>query len=125
LRAGSRPRERAAQWLRQFLADGPRRAPEVIAAAEVAGVPLRTLERVKAAVGVVSEAKKHAGKVEWWWSDPAGDRARGAGNGLPPLPLLDGLPPLGGGPPTRASIDRLIRVMNRRNKGKREDDDDE
>jgi hypothetical protein len=131
LRAGTRSRERACEWLRQFLAKGSRRAPEVVAAARAAGIPDRTLDRVKAATGVVSEAKTCAGKIEWWWSDPAGDRARGAGHGLPPLPQLDAapghLPPLRGEPPTQASIDRLIRVMSRRSGDlfADEDEDDE
>jgi hypothetical protein len=129
-RAAQRPRQRAAEWLRQFLADGPRRAPEIIAAAQAAGIHVRTLERAKTTAGVVSEQKVSRGKTEWWWRDPAGDRARGAGNGLPPLPQFDlsdlpDLEPLPGDPPTKGSIDRLIRVMNRRNKDKFADDDDE
>jgi hypothetical protein len=74
LRAGSRTRERAADWLRAFLADGPRRASEVFEAAHAAGIPERTLYRVKATVGVRSNAVKCDGKLEWWWYDPVADR---------------------------------------------------
>lgn len=43
-----------------------------------AGIPERTLRRVKATVGVVSAATSHEGKIEWWWHDPAAERAREA-----------------------------------------------
>jgi hypothetical protein len=143
LRAGHRPRERACEWLRTFLAEGPRRTPEVYAAAKAAGIPERTLERVKALVGVTSEARHTAGKREWWWSDPAAERARrtrvpfGRTDELPPLGRVEDLPefprlePLGGEAPTEASVNRLIRTMNRltrdRGKDKKEkaDEDDE
>ena len=78
LRAGYRPRERAAEWLRQFLATGKRRATEVLEAARAAGIPNRTLDRVKATVGAVSEAENHGGKVEWGWRDPKADAAEWA-----------------------------------------------
>lgn len=78
LRAGQRTRERAAEWLRAFLADGPRRAPEVIEAARTAGIPERTLNRVKAMIDVRSDAVKTGDKIEWWWRDPEAERARRA-----------------------------------------------
>lgn len=90
-RAGNRTRERAAEWLRQYLSEGPRRATEVFASALTAGIPNRTLERVKATIGVKSDAVSIGGRIEWWWRDPEGDRARGAGNGLPPLEPLEPL----------------------------------
>ncbi len=74
-RAGSRTRERAAEWLRGFLTDGARRATDVQAAARAAGIPERTLTRVKATVGVRSDAVKENGKVEWWWRDPKAECA--------------------------------------------------
>jgi hypothetical protein len=77
-RAGVGPRERAGEWLREFLSEGERRAAEVEAAARAAGIPERTLRRVKKTVGVVSAATSQEGKVEWWWRDPAADRAREA-----------------------------------------------
>jgi hypothetical protein len=75
LRAGLRTRERAAEWLRQFLAAGQRRATEVLEAARAAGIPERTLNRVKVTVGVRSDAIKTDGKIEWWWRDPKADAA--------------------------------------------------
>jgi hypothetical protein len=75
LRAGFRTRERAAEWLREFLANGERRASEVFEAARAAGIPERTLKRVKATVGVQSNAVKSDGKLEWWWRDPKAERA--------------------------------------------------
>lgn len=95
LRAGSQARERAAEWLRSFLSGGPRRANEVLEAANAAGIARRTLDRVKSTVGIHSDAVSVDGKIEWWWRDPKGDQARGAGNGLPPLPRqLEPLEPL-------------------------------
>jgi hypothetical protein len=79
MRAGVRARERAAEWLRQFLSDGPRRAAEVVEAALAAGIAERTLNRVKATVGIKSEQKKRDGVTEWWWRDPA---ARGRSEDL-------------------------------------------
>ena len=73
LRAGFRTRERAAEWLREFLARGERRANEVYEAAHAAGIPSRTLERVKAKAGVESDAVNTDGKIEWWWYDPKAD----------------------------------------------------
>jgi hypothetical protein len=78
LRAGLWAQERAAEWLREFLSGGSRRAPEVESAARAAGIPDRTLRRVKATVGVVSAATSHEGKIEWWWHDPKADAAERA-----------------------------------------------
>jgi hypothetical protein len=75
LRAGHRTRERATDWLKPFLAEGERRATEVIAEARAAGIPERTLHRAKAKLGVRSVAVKKDGKVEWWWRDPEAARA--------------------------------------------------
>jgi hypothetical protein len=78
VRAGSRTRERAAEWLQQFLAHGKRRASEVLDAARAAGIPERMLYRVKAKAGVKSDAVSHGGKIEWWWHDPKTDEAERA-----------------------------------------------
>ena len=43
--------------------------------AQTAGIPARTLERVKVTVGVKSDAVSTGGKIEWWWRDPKADRA--------------------------------------------------
>lgn len=90
-RSRSKARERAAEWLREYLAGGPRRAPEVVQAARAAGFPERTLERVKATVGVKSVAVKQNGTLEWWWQDPTSPHANDS------LPELDPLPPLAPG----------------------------
>lgn len=74
LRAGSRTRERATEWLRLFLVGGPRRASEVFEAARTAGIPERTLYRVKVTAGIRSNAVHCDGKTEWWWYDPVADR---------------------------------------------------
>ncbi len=77
-RAGQRSRERAAEWLRELLADGAKRAAELEVAAREAGIPERTLRRAKRSVGAVSEARAQDGKREWWWRDPRADRSRSA-----------------------------------------------
>jgi hypothetical protein len=69
LRAGSRTRERAGEWLRTFLAKGPRRAQEVFEAARAAGFADRTLNRIKDAIGIESRAVRKKGVTEWWWHD--------------------------------------------------------
>ena len=71
LRAGRQSRVRAVEWLRQFLADGPCRVPEIQAAARTAGFAERTLDRAKEVLGVLSEAIHHEGKTEWQWRDPS------------------------------------------------------
>ena len=86
-RAGARTRERAAEWLRDFLAAGSRRATDVQAAAQAIGIPARTLDRVKAAVGVKSDAFKQGEKVEWWWRDPKVRPVCPPGATLPDLDL--------------------------------------
>ena len=85
LRAGSRTRERAAEWLRNFLLDGARRATDVQVAARAAGIPERTLTRVKATLGVRSDAANENGKVAWWWRDPKAEHARRGDEVLTPL----------------------------------------
>ena len=76
MRAISRTRERAVEWLRDFLSKGKRRATEVEEAALAAGIPLRTLERVKATAGVESRAERKKGVTEWWWYDAERQRQK-------------------------------------------------
>ena len=87
MRAGRHSRQRAAEWLRSFLADGPRRVTEIQEAAAGAGIAWRTLERAKDSLGIRSEAVHHAGRTEWQWHDPAVKPARDEGWCLPPLDL--------------------------------------
>lgn len=63
------PRETAKQFLRAFLAGGPRASREVQAAARNAGIADRTLERAQEELGVVATPKAKSGKrgVEAWF----------------------------------------------------------
>jgi len=66
-----RPRERAAAWLKGELANGPRKAADLIAAAKAGGINRKTLERVTAMMRTRVEFKRHKDLREWYWSDPA------------------------------------------------------
>jgi hypothetical protein len=66
--AGQRPRERAAEWLRRELANGTRRAAEVIADAAAVGITRRTLVRAKRDLGVRSTRIDEDGMSGWGWS---------------------------------------------------------
>jgi hypothetical protein len=85
LRAGRHSRERATEWLRQFLAEGPRRVAEVQEASAGAGIAWRTLERAKESLGVRSEAVRRDGRTEWTWQMPAAKSGKGEPSVLPPL----------------------------------------
>jgi RecA-family ATPase len=76
LRALSRTRERAVEWLKAFLAKGRRKAKEVEEAATAAGITLRTLERIKSMAGVESRAERKKGVTEWWWYDAERQREK-------------------------------------------------
>ncbi len=92
-RAGRVARDRATEWLRQFLADGPRRTVDVQLAANAAGFASRTLDRAKEALRVRSEAVREGDKTVWWWRDPAAPKASVASH-FRPLPQLEPLPKL-------------------------------
>ena len=64
-------REEAEEWLRDFLADGPRPTTKVLPAAKKAGIAERTLWRAKQRIGVKS--KKATGTLEgpWCWTLPS------------------------------------------------------
>jgi hypothetical protein len=67
-----RMRDRASTWLAAELANGPRRATAILAAAAEVGIPERTLERAKSELRIGS--RKVYGKderAEWYWYDPA------------------------------------------------------
>jgi len=113
LRAGSRSRERAVEWLRAFLANGKQRATEVQEAASRTGIPLRTLERAKLALRVKSEAVNKDGKVEWWWRDPAAPRAAGREDWLlDTMPELDPMPEIT--PEIKAEARRVVDRLRRK-----------
>jgi hypothetical protein len=66
-----RMRERACNWLQRQLANGPRIAADLFAAAAAAGIPERTLERAKQSLGVKSH-RHHDRKADvsaWYWYD--------------------------------------------------------
>lgn len=69
-RAAARARERAAEWLREQLCAGAKRASELYASARGVGIPERTLKRAKALAGVRAEARNSGAVTEWWWHDP-------------------------------------------------------
>jgi len=62
-----RPRERAAEFLREALAGGPRPVSELEKLAADRGMNWRTLERAKQAIGVVTEREKQG----WSWRLPS------------------------------------------------------
>ena len=66
-----RMRDRAAAWLAGQLAQGPRKATELYAAAAEAGIPDRTLERAKADLHVGSRKSTHfkEKRTAWYWFD--------------------------------------------------------
>jgi hypothetical protein len=97
VRAGRQCRTRAAEWLRAFLAGGPRRATDIQAAAVESGITWRTLERVKGATGVKSDPVRQGKTTEWWWRDPRQQKHRTGGLGLEPLDELASIGELGGG----------------------------
>ncbi len=85
---GKRPRERAAEWLRAELANGPRKAGELTAAAAAVGITERTLDRAKKELGIKAVQVRQGGRSEWVWSDPAVKGRPDELADLPPLPDL-------------------------------------
>jgi hypothetical protein len=70
--AGTRPRDRAKEWLKQQLAEGKKRAAEIETAAKEAGIAQRTLYRAKEDLGLEAEQVRveKEDRNEWWWHDP-------------------------------------------------------
>ncbi|HJZ56752.1 MAG TPA: AAA family ATPase [Gemmataceae bacterium] len=87
----TRPRDRAKEWLKQQLAGGTRKAGEIEAAAAASGIAARTLDRAKAALGVISEQRREGERSEWWWHDPAVSSPKRELGDLPPLRALEDL----------------------------------
>jgi hypothetical protein len=91
-----RPREKAIEWLRQQLANGPRKSSEIMALAAAGAIPERTLLRAKYELDVRSKQVplKPTGH-EWYWYDPAAPWPENAPFRkpfeLPPLPDMDDL----------------------------------
>lgn len=89
-------RDRAGLWLGGQLANGPRRATDLFAAAAAECIPEVTLKRAKAALGVESHKVKRDGRAEWYWYDPDAPWPADAPFKKPfELPPLPDLPPLG------------------------------
>ncbi len=88
-----RARDRATQWLRDQLVNGPRKATEVHAAAEEANIPEKTLQRAKNELCVRSQRVENKDSHEWYWYDPAApwpaDAPFKKPFELPPLPPLE------------------------------------
>ena len=84
------PRDRAAEWLVEQLAAGPRRVIDLIAAAAEIGIPSRTLERAKTEVNARAQQVVCKGDARvWYWYDPSADWPKNA-----PFPRPFELPPL-------------------------------
>lgn len=66
-----KPRDRAIDWLKRQLANGPRKAAELYNLAAEAGIPERTLDRAKQEIGAGSERVYHRKEKygEWYWYD--------------------------------------------------------
>lgn len=91
-----RPREKAIEWLRQQLANGPRKSSEIMALAATGAIPERTLLRAKSELAVCSKQVHYKeGGHEWYWYDSAAAWPENAPfrkpYELPPLPDLDDL----------------------------------
>jgi hypothetical protein len=63
-------RQEAEDFLREQLADGPRRTKDVEAAAREQGISVRTLKRARKRLGVVADQRPTGkqGATEWWLS---------------------------------------------------------
>jgi hypothetical protein len=81
-RRGHGPRDRAAAFLGQFLAAGPRTARDLWEAAQKAGLSARTLQRAKQALGIRCRRISSSGKPVSYWLLP--------GQELPADPSDDG-----------------------------------
>jgi len=79
-----RPRERAAEWLKEQLANGPRKAAELIEEAKEKGIPEATLRRAKRSVKVRAEKRHDNHEQVWFWlnAPTPSDYATGTGTGV-------------------------------------------
>jgi hypothetical protein len=66
-----RPRERAAEFLREALATGPRPVSELEKLAMERGLNWRTVERAKEALKLSAKQERDGPRSCWVWSDPA------------------------------------------------------
>ncbi len=65
-------RDRVVDWLKRELANGPRKAADIYAAAAAAGIPEATLKRAKAELPAESHRTydHRESRGEWYWYDP-------------------------------------------------------
>ena len=95
----------AQDFLRVLLADGPRPAQAVLAAARGVGIAEKTLRRAKIALGVAAQHETFGAGGTWWWALPPhvatpGEHGHAPAHGVPthpgpapnPHPLLSRLP---------------------------------
>jgi hypothetical protein len=70
---GVKMADRAVDWLRRELANGPRKSADIHTAAAEAGIPERTLWRAKDWLSAKTHKvhDRKADRSEWWWYDPA------------------------------------------------------
>jgi hypothetical protein len=70
--AGVRAKDRATDWLKRELANGPRKSADLYAAAAAAGIPERTLNRAKKELPAGSHRTydHRERRGEWYWFDP-------------------------------------------------------
>lgn len=64
---GERPHNIAEAFIVELLKEGPVPATEVTIAAEAEGINMRTLNRVKRDLSIMSDARRVDGKLIWYW----------------------------------------------------------
>lgn len=88
--AARRPRERAAEFLREALANGPRPVSELEALAAERGISWRTVARAKETLRVEARQVRDGEQRRWVWYDPSVTRAALAEVGSIARTLLGG-----------------------------------
>lgn len=73
--AARRPRERAAEFLREALANGPRPVSELEALAAERGLNWKTVTRAKDALKIAAKQERDGEQRRWVWRDPSVSKA--------------------------------------------------
>lgn len=81
---GRSERDDAAAWLRDYLADGPKLAQDVLRESKAAGFSKRTIDRAKAPAGVRPRKEAFSGGWVWELKAPAPERQPDAEDRHPP-----------------------------------------
>jgi hypothetical protein len=92
------PRNRASQFVKSFLANGPRSSNDLWSAAQEQGLSKRTLMRAKRHLRVLSRRACRDDVTQWYWLLP--------GQTLPAAPEAPSLTP---------NLDRYLAELERRN----------